>query len=398
VDEKLTLEVVSGLGDLNRLKGAWDTLHATADPENPFNEWAWAFHWWRTFGRSKGLIRDELKVHVLCDRSGSVRAIVPFVLTSVGFGPLAVRKLRLFGAIPRNHLVELSRPLFAPGWERVGAATLVGRLVDGRARHHWCELDGLLVDSPLEQAIAVRAASIRSSLRPLESYYTLALPRTWDTFRATLKPHIKKNIRNSRAALTRDGHNWSFESVSHPAAIEEALDEFFELHRARAKAQRGPDHPDHFSSAASRAFLRSLASDLSEDGRFLICRLRVERQVVASRLVLVSGSSFYLYHSGLDPKWWRYSVGTTLVAECIKLAIDRGIRSVNLSSGTDLSKTRWGPQEHCVSGVRMIPSNLTSRVIASGHAITSRVVPNRDLGRSSTSGSPVTHIHLSNPI
>ena len=37
-----------------------------------------------------------------------------------------------------------------------------------------------------------------------------------------------------------------------------------------------------------------------------------------------------------------YSVMTTTVAETLKWAIEHGFRSVNLSPGTDVSKTRWG--------------------------------------------------------
>jgi CelD/BcsL family acetyltransferase involved in cellulose biosynthesis len=34
---------------------------------------------------------------------------------------------------------------------------------------------------------------------------------------------------------------------------------------------------------------------------------------------------------------------TTLVVEAIKWAIHKGLRTVNLSTGTDVSKLRWGP-------------------------------------------------------
>ena len=35
---------------------------------------------------------------------------------------------------------------------------------------------------------------------------------------------------------------------------------------------------------------------------------------------------------------------TTTVAEAIRHAIERGLARVHLSVGTDLSKSRWGPQ------------------------------------------------------
>jgi len=63
------------------------------------------------------------------------------------------------------------------------------------------------------------------------------------------------------------------------------------------------------------------------------------------RLGFVVGDSLYLYYSGFDPAWARYSVMTTTVAEAIKYAIGQGLRTVHLSPTRDISKTRWGPRQ-----------------------------------------------------
>jgi hypothetical protein len=57
------------------------------------------------------------------------------------------------------------------------------------------------------------------------------------------------------------------------------------------------------------------------------------------------GEHLYLYYSGWDRAYGRYSVMTTLLAEIVKDAIARGTTSVNLSTGNDVSKTRWRPRE-----------------------------------------------------
>src|SRR5262249_41048369 len=116
--------------------------------------------------------------------------------------------------------------------------------------------------------------------------------------------------------------------------------------RARAEVVQGPRHPDHFPTARHQDFLRRVAHDLAVQGRFLACRLRVNGAIVASRLVFLTHNQLYFYYSGFDPAWSRYSVATTTMAECIKLAIERGLKAVNLSPGTDQGKTRWGGEEH----------------------------------------------------
>jgi CelD/BcsL family acetyltransferase involved in cellulose biosynthesis len=76
-----------------------------------------------------------------------------------------------------------------------------------------------------------------------------------------------------------------------------------------------------------------------------IFQLRIASKIVATRIGFVVGDSLYLYYSGFDPQWARYSVMTTTVAEAIKYAIAQGLTTVNLSPAKDVSKTRWGPRE-----------------------------------------------------
>jgi hypothetical protein len=64
---------------------------------------------------------------------------------------------------------------------------------------------------------------------------------------------------------------------------------------------------------------------------------------VAIRLALVAGRSLYLYYSGYEPAYAKYGVMTHVVAQAIRYAIENGFQTVNLSTGRDVSKTRWAP-------------------------------------------------------
>jgi CelD/BcsL family acetyltransferase involved in cellulose biosynthesis len=373
--ERLTAHVATTTRELEDLAPAWNALHDLARSVNPFNQWAWVYEWWRVYGRSRGWVRDRLQIYVYRDSLGAVRAIVPLVVTSFGVGPLSIRKLRSFGAVPQNHLTELPEPLVCPGWEEATASALAD-VVRAPASHHWCDLEGLPLDGSLGQWFASRAESTRGwTHRRVVRYYTLSLPDSWETLRGTLKPHIKKHLRNSHAALARDGHDWTFDTVVEAGRMDDALSEFYQLHQARARAGRGPHHPDHFSTATSRRFLQAVAQALAADRRFMICRLLVRDRVLATRLVLVSGSCFYLYHSAFDPAWWRYSLGTSLVGECIKFAIRSGFRTVNLSTGNDSSKARWGPDEHLVGGVRIPSARAGGAWMVGAEQLTHRFAP-----------------------
>jgi CelD/BcsL family acetyltransferase involved in cellulose biosynthesis len=121
-----------------------------------------------------------------------------------------------------------------------------------------------------------------------------------------------------------------------------ALQRFFQLHALRARATHLSDHADYFADSPAKNLLLGLASSPQRPPALRVFELRIGTELVAARVGFELGDELYLYFSGFDPKWARYSVMTTTVAEAIKWAISRKLRVVNLSTGTDVSKTRWG--------------------------------------------------------
>jgi CelD/BcsL family acetyltransferase involved in cellulose biosynthesis len=83
---------------------------------------------------------------------------------------------------------------------------------------------------------------------------------------------------------------------------------------------------------------------------------------VAARIGFVVGNSLYLYYSGFDPAWGKYGVMTTALAESIKHAIAEGLATVNLSTGTDVSKTRWGPRTVSFGEAVQVARSLKSQL------------------------------------
>jgi CelD/BcsL family acetyltransferase involved in cellulose biosynthesis len=104
----------------------------------------------------------------------------------------------------------------------------------------------------------------------------------------------------------------------------------------------GVPHRDRFDTPKSKEFLRDIALRLSARGVTRVFLLKIRGQVVAARMGFVVGRSLYLYFSGYDAAWRKYSVMTTVVAEAIRYGIDQKLSRVSLSVGTDVSKTRWG--------------------------------------------------------
>jgi CelD/BcsL family acetyltransferase involved in cellulose biosynthesis len=366
----LTTELVTDEPGLRNLRPAWDRLHGAASATNPFGDWTWAWHWWQSFGRRHGQPRDELYILVMRDDTQTVRAIVPLIRTSVGWGRLGIHLLRLYGF---GSITELRTPLVWPGWEAAAGEALMQALSARREAYHFCVLDGVIADTSLGEWLAARAREAGWTLGPRVVGYILPLPESWDALRAGLKRNIKESLRHCYNSLAREGHDLRFELVSDPAALPGALDDFFHLHAVRAGQAGGVAHPNHFASPASKEFLRRVVGEFAATGKAVVGRLYLNERLVATRLVFVAGKTVYLYFSGYDPAWGRYSVATTVLAECLKAAIAAGAGEANLSVGTDVSKTRWGPREMYIESVRVVAPTLEGRVMTRLYDIAQRV-------------------------
>jgi CelD/BcsL family acetyltransferase involved in cellulose biosynthesis len=130
-----------------------------------------------------------------------------------------------------------------------------------------------------------------------------------------------------------------------PGEVASALERFFVLHRERSELSGTIKHVDVFETPMARRFLKDVCERFAYEGRLRIFALKLGDRLAAMRIGFVLGDSLYLYYSGYEPEFGKYSVATAVVAEAIKYAIAAGFATVNLSFGRDVSKTRWRPEE-----------------------------------------------------
>jgi CelD/BcsL family acetyltransferase involved in cellulose biosynthesis len=284
--------------------------------------------WWRHFRARRVVVADSLFVHVVRDGSRLV-AVAPFMLTCRPGHRLGVRTIEFMGADP--NITEIRRVLCDPHAEAAVYRALTMHL--HQRRHEWdcIHWRGIVAGSDAE-SVLVDETGVRFTGLDM-SNFVLPLTDDWDTFKATRPRNVKESLRRCYNSLTRDGHRFDFEVVSAPVDVVGALDDFFRLHRARSIDRNGVAHRDVFDTVPARQFLLEVCSRLAARGKLRIFRLRINGAVVATRIGFVEGSCLYLYYSGHDPSWSKYSVMTTTVAEAVRYAIAGGMSSVNLSTG-----------------------------------------------------------------
>lgn len=330
---------------LGSLAPEWASLEEHVVPRTPFTSPTWLELWWRHLRRRHVVFRDEFFWHIVRDSRGRLVGIAPLMKTFCpGLGPAGMRMIQFFGCDPG--LTELRGVICRPEDHDRVILTLAEHF------HRTCGDWDVFRWSGLRQPASWYNAmpnDLRFVARRNLPDYIVNLPPSWDTLKAHVSSNMRRKIRKSYQLLERDGHDFALRVVERPEDVPAAMDRFLALHVARSDATAMIDHPNKFATPRSRAFLASYLRRSAETGEVRLFELESGGKVVASRVAFLLQSNLYLYYSGYDPSWRKYSIMTTLMCEVMKWAIDSGLHRVNLSTGTDLSKLRWKPEEFIFS-------------------------------------------------
>jgi CelD/BcsL family acetyltransferase involved in cellulose biosynthesis len=333
----VTIDTVTTLAGIAALRPCYERLQRVTGNTLPFALHEWHLAWCRHFLNCNPRIHDEPLFYVLSDPAGACVAILPFIVSRRRVGPLKIVSVDLLGADPA--VTEIRAPMIEPGYERL-VAHAVQDLLAKLGDWDWIHWTG--ISDAFAEALAV-GGNLR--WQPALSDFVLDMAPNWEEFRLRLKRNIRESLRHCYNSLKRDNHGFELQVIEDLPELHRGLDRFLELHVMRAGLKSGVAHPNRFASQVSRDFLYEVCERLCERGAVRLFQLKVGSQIVAMRIGFVVGDGLYLYYSGFDPKWSRYSVMTTTVAEAIKYAIAHGLKTVHLSPTKDISKTRWSPRE-----------------------------------------------------
>lgn len=352
----LVIECIQTTEGLAALADEWQRLFVATGSHLPFWTFDWAQAWWKHFQRDRLAVRDAPRIYTLRERSGELVAVAPMMLTerpAVGF--VRARSLQFFGADP--NMTELKGVVCAPDDAQRAHRRLLQHFEERASEWDW--LDWASLNEQCRHLFSDRR-DVRWQ-REVPSYL-LALPSSWEEMKRGLKRNLRESLRKCYNSLKRDGHDFEFDVARAPEQVAPALADLFRLHSARSSLTGTTAHPDVFATGHSRRFLQEVCERLARRGHWRAFTLRIGGAPVATRLGFQFGAALYLYYSGFDPAWSRYSVMTTTVVETIKHALSEGTRLVDLSTGNDVSKTRWGPIEVTHLDVTLCPPRVRSEL------------------------------------
>jgi CelD/BcsL family acetyltransferase involved in cellulose biosynthesis len=342
---RLNVSRLQGIEDFDAIAAEWDALDAEILPRTPFTSRLWNSLWWQHMRRDNLAVRDEFHSYVIRDQFGRLIAVAPMMLTSrPAIGPLRARELHFFCA--DANLTEIRGLVCRSRHHLAAVDALLEAISSEGSKWSWAYLSGLRpLDSEAVEAAATASATPALAWACHIPCYFLRLNGAWEQFKARLPRNTKEALRKCYNSLKRDGLRFEFEAIRDPLECDAALSHFFKLHRQRARCEDASiRHPDKFRALRSRRFLRAYAFELSQRDQLRIFQIRIEGRVAATRVGFQFDDEVYLYCSGYDTRWRKYSLMTTVIAEAIRWCIDQNVAVVNLSTGTDRSKTRWRPE------------------------------------------------------
>ena len=351
----MNVELLTTMEQVERIVPEWHEFDISGRMPLPFATADWTLAWWRHLSSNRRAIRDHVFTLAVRDRSRTLVGVAPLMITErPAVGPLRLRCLQFIGA--DDNITEVRTLSARPGHEAVVYRAVAGYVNEASDQWHWMLWTGI---QHAADGFPVAEVGGGRWVRRV-SDWLLPLAPTWDQFRAGLRRNIKESLRKCRNAPNRVGLDFRLEVATRPEDLGPALDRFFELHAARARRTDTVYHPNVFETAAAQSFLRELCALYARRGITHIFNLKLGRSTIATRLGFKLGSSMYLYFSGYDEAYSGYSAMTSCLAGAIRWSIEAGLKTVNLSTGTDVSKTRWGPEEHFFDDAHLVSPGLSA--------------------------------------
>jgi CelD/BcsL family acetyltransferase involved in cellulose biosynthesis len=315
----------------------WQALYSAGAQGNPFAAPDWVLTWARHFVPER-----DLDIFAIW-RGTVLVGVAPWYVKR---GPLLPPRLQLLGSGRHDALTELPQVLTAPGEARSVLRAVIGEWSERPGEWGWMELpmmagQGWFEPEWLEGTVAERGLVLHKTTR---AAVILDLPSDADALHASLKRNLLESTHRARNRLDKSGEPWAITAHEDPDDVAAALSVLARLHAARAGLGGRRNHPDQLAVTARRDFFSEALPAMAARRQAQILTLDIAGRPVAAQLVLLAPGGAYLGLSGVDPDWWHVSPVTLLQLYAARSAVERGIRTFNLSVGPSVSKLRWSEQ------------------------------------------------------
>ena len=326
-----TIRIVTESKEFEGLKEAWDSLLQQCNDDSPMyltHEWVWT--WWKHFGEGKNLNI------LLIEREGKVIGIIPLMKVDYKIGFIKFRFLETICSTNCNHcglILAESKEEAITAFLAYLERELVGRRLILRLT--WVPEDSNFIDLlRTHSCIASKRMAIHEKLMTLAPY--VSLPATWDEYFSSLSQNRRWKLRRALRAL-ENGHTVEFKELTIDA-LEQGLDEFFDLHKARWESV---GIRSGFSEPERKTFYREIASQFAMKHWLHFSSLSVDGETVSSIYGFVYNQKLYGATAARDIHYSKYDIGHLHYMYLLQDAIKKQLRECDFLKGDEPYKFHW---------------------------------------------------------
>jgi len=331
----MKIEVLEGNSYPEPLVQEWETLLSASRFKNPFLTPLWNEIWLKHFGKSL-----QAKVILFRASGGALLAVGAFSNPAEQGGQ---RGLTLLGS---TDVCDYRDIIIAQGKEEEVFSALGRFFAEGPWKY--LEFNGISEFSPTFQFLSplMQPFGFRGVQEVEEVALYLDLPQTWEAFLERLSSKDRHELRRKIRRLEKES---AFEilRVDDGSSLSAGMAIFFDLHRKSRKDKA------EFMTPEMEAYFREISARFQERGWLSLSFLKLEGKEVAAFFSFDFSGTEYVYNSGYDPEFARFSPGIVLAAHCIRQSIERGMTGFNFLRGQEDYKYHLGGREEKIYRIRV---------------------------------------------
>jgi CelD/BcsL family acetyltransferase involved in cellulose biosynthesis len=341
----LTVQLVDTEAGFFAVEAEWNELQERSTNATIFTTFEWARVAWDFRG-------PGIRPYVLKFYDGpALVGLAPLRLRQVRWQPRLLQHIAM--GFPDASLADYLDVLSASGYEQAVIQRMLTFLMEHK--NEWDVFDWRSLAAASPSCAPLVAGARRLGLHLLVSRespsHDVTLPPSWKAFLATLSPNMRSTIERKTRKIVRE-RDARFEQVCSPEEAERMIQQLFAFQQERWTVA-DPELRNTFI-----AFSRQVVPGLLRRGWLDLRVLRAGEAPIAVFWNFRFHGTVYYYLSAFDQaeEWSKYSIGTILLGDTIKHAIEDGFHTFDLMRGDHAYKTRFGGEAHENYRLRIIHS------------------------------------------
>jgi CelD/BcsL family acetyltransferase involved in cellulose biosynthesis len=319
---ELKIVLIDDFPSFLSLKEEWTEILNRCD-HSVFSTWEWLSTWWKHFGKAKRLLV------LLVEEDNKIIGIAPLMYSVHKMLGLRQGKIEFMGT-PDSDYNDFILTKKSEECLKLFIDYLHG------LSENWKCVD--LTDIPEKSKSLLFLNRISKSLKPSYQCPYTSLPKSYDIFLKSLSQNLRYDLHRSLRRLEKDGYKANFADYSDSQSFDEGMRMFFELHQKRWTS-RG--FSGVFAEEKYRNFHLDIAESFCQKGWLSLYSLELSGKSVSALYGFKYHSKYFSYLSGLDPAFYRYSVGNLLIAHAMSQFILLGLDEFDFMRGAEEYKDRW---------------------------------------------------------